>query len=234
MAINLPPAALERLKSEFADCLCESCLTSYIQAEDADGGLPLLYRSASTHFQSITMLATPRLLIRPFRNGDWRDLHEYLSLPQTYLFEPGEPISESQARALAAERARSTGFLAVESKNEGKMIGHLYFNQVEPKDFLTWELGYIFNPRYQGMGYCTEACASLLEHGFRRLNAHRIVAYCNPLNPASWRVLDKIGMRREGLFNKKAFFHKDEKGNPLWHDCLAYGLLEEEYPSPGI
>jgi [ribosomal protein S5]-alanine N-acetyltransferase len=175
------------------------------------------------------VLESPRLSIRPFLLDDWRDLHEYLSLPRTYLFEPGGSISEGQAKEMAAERAVHDVFLAVVLKSEEKMIGHLYFNQSDPKEFSTWELGYIFNPLYQGKGYCTEACARILEHGFRRLKAHRIVAYCNPLNPASWHVLEKIGMRKEGLFRKKAFFRRDEAGNPLWHDCLAYGLLDEEY-----
>jgi RimJ/RimL family protein N-acetyltransferase len=129
---------------------------------------------------------------------------------------------------LALERSRGNDFLAVEEKASRKMIGHLYLKQVDPLEFMTWELGYIFNPRFFNKGYCTEASKAAVDYVFSELGAHRVVAFCNPLNAASWRVLEKIGMRREGLFLKKAFFRKNGS-LPLWHDCLAYGILEAEW-----
>lgn len=176
------------------------------------------------------MIETERLEIRRFQERDWQDLFQYLSLPEIYAFEPGEPITETQARELAAQRSRTDDFLAVVLKAEKKMIGHLYFHHTEPKEFLTWELGYIFNPAYHSRGYCTEASRRMLRYGFQKLGAHRITAYCNPLNTASWRVLEKAGMSREGYFRKRAFFRKDAEGRPIWHDCCAYGILQEDFP----
>jgi RimJ/RimL family protein N-acetyltransferase len=175
-------------------------------------------------------IPTERLILRNFRSGDWKELHAYLSLPETYRFEPGSPISEDEARLMAAERSRGDTFIAVESSPEGKLLGHLYFNLTEPAKFRTWELGYIFNPLYQGRGYCTEACRAIISHAFSALDAHRIVAFCDPLNPASWKVLERLGMRREGEFKQKAFFRSDASGAPLWHDCWAYGILEGDRP----
>jgi RimJ/RimL family protein N-acetyltransferase len=175
------------------------------------------------------ILETERLAIRPFRAEDGADLFEYLSLPETYRFEPGLPLSLEAARRLAAERAGQDCFLAVALKEgpmAGKLIGHLYFQLQDPVEFRTWELGYIFNPAFQGRGYCTEAARILIRHAFAHRQAHRVVAFCDPLNPASWRVLEKCGMQREGLFRQKAFFRRDAKGQALWHDCLAYGILE--------
>jgi RimJ/RimL family protein N-acetyltransferase len=175
------------------------------------------------------MIGTQRLIIRKHRESDWKDLHEYLSLAETYEFEPGSPITVKDARKLIQERMGDEVFLAVELKETSKMIGHLYLNQEGPEDFGTWELGYIFNPLYHDHGYCTEACKAVIEYSFTLKKVHRIVGNCNPKNLASWHVLEKCGMRREGFFRKKAFFRKDAAGNPLWHDCYSYSLLEEDF-----
>lgn len=170
-------------------------------------------------------METPRLILRKHTENDWKDLFGYLSLPQTYIFEPGEPIDSTQAKRLAKERSKGTHFLAVELKENRKMIGHLYFKQIPPDHFMTWELGFIFNPAYHNKGYCTEAAKKLIEYAFQELNAHRIIAYCNIKNIASWRVLEKIGMRREALNLQKGYFRKDEKGSPLWFDSYQYAIL---------
>jgi [ribosomal protein S5]-alanine N-acetyltransferase len=174
------------------------------------------------------MMESERLIARRFSEEDWRDLYEYLSLPETYRFEPGAPLDEEAAKALAAERARGEAFYAVQLKDGGKMIGHVYLGAEGPPEYRTYELGYIFNPAYGRRGYCTEASALVLGRAFGELGAHRVVAYCDPGNPASWRVLEKLGMRLEGVFRKKAFFRMGPDGEPLWHDCRAYAILAEE------
>lgn len=170
---------------------------------------------------------TENLLIRNHVESDWKDLHAYLSLEEIYTFEPGVPISMDESKTMIAERCKSNDFIAVVHKKTGRMIGHLYFHHAQPDQFMTWELGYIFNPEFQNQGYCTEAAAALLQYAFKELKAHKVVSFCNPQNAASWKVLEKIGMEQEGFFKKKAFFRKDEKGNPLWHDCYAYGILSD-------
>jgi [ribosomal protein S5]-alanine N-acetyltransferase len=50
-------------------------------------------------------IQTDRLIVRQFRPDDWRDLHDYLSLPEIYAFEPGEPVDAEQAAALADGRS---------------------------------------------------------------------------------------------------------------------------------
>jgi [ribosomal protein S5]-alanine N-acetyltransferase len=168
---------------------------------------------------------TGRLTVRSFQEADAADLHEYLSLPATYVFEPGGPVTMEEAQRLARERSAGIDFLAVVLKAESKMIGHLYFHRIDPQEFMTWELGFIFNPGYQRKGYCTEASRALVEYACAARQVHKVVAFCNPLNLASWKVLEKIGMKREGCFEKKAFFKRDAAGNPIWHDCWAFGLL---------
>jgi RimJ/RimL family protein N-acetyltransferase len=180
----------------------------------------------------MTRLETERLIVRAFKPEDAADLLEYLSLPEIYAFEPGEPIDLAEAQRLAAERAVGDCFYAVELKETGKLVGHLYFARCQPEEFLTWELGYIFNPAYHRRGYCKEASRALLDYAFRTLHAHRVEAFCDPRNPASWKTLESIGLKREGFFPQKAFFRRDTAGKPLWHDCCAYGITENFYSPP--
>jgi len=174
------------------------------------------------------LIETKRLIIRYHHPEDWKDLFEYLSLPETYVFEPGNPISIEEVKIISIERSKGKSFFPVILKDQNKMIGHLYFQQIEPIEFMTWELGYIFNPKYHNQGYATEACKGIIKFGFTEYHAHKIVAFCNPKNIPSWKVLEKIGMRKEGHFKEKAFFRRDKDNNPIWHDCYAYGLLAEE------
>ena len=51
----------------------------------------------------------------------------------------------------------------------------------------------------------------------------------NPLNTASWRLLERLGMRREGYLMQNIVFHRDEEGQPLWQDTYAYAMLAEEW-----
>ena len=101
-------------------------------------------------------------------------------------------------------------------------------------DLLTWELGYIFNPLFHRQGYASEAAAAVVAHGFRSLKAHRIVARCSPENPGSWKLLERIGFIREGHFHKSAFFRRDAKGNPIWHDAYEYAMIEKSAHADGL
>jgi [ribosomal protein S5]-alanine N-acetyltransferase len=173
----------------------------------------------------IETIETERLLVRAMRSSDFKDLYEYLSDPETYVFEPGEPIDLETAKRLCVERSEGDDFLAVGLKESGKMIGHLYFKQEGPLEFDEWELGYIFNKAYRRQGYASEAARAVVERALSDGVAHRVVAYCDPQNPASWRLLERIGMRREAHRRENAFFRRDAAGRPIWHDSYQYAML---------
>jgi RimJ/RimL family protein N-acetyltransferase len=175
-----------------------------------------------------TLIQTSRLFIRLFQEQDSNDLYEYLSDPSVYRFEPGKPISREEAKEICIRRSQGPSFWAVVLQNTQKMVGHLFFAQTEPVDFLTWELGYIFNPRFHNQGYATESSLALIHYGFLHMGIHRVVAHCNPQNIASCRVLEKIGMRKEGHFRKNVTFHKAADGSPIWNDSYEFAILEEE------
>lgn len=174
-------------------------------------------------------LQTDRLIMRRFLPEDWMDLYDYLSREEVVHFEPYGVFNEEASRKEAVRRASDHAFWAVCLRTTGKMIGSIYFQQKEPSEFMTWELGYVFNPDYSGIGYATEAAAGVIRYGFLQLNAHRIVAECNTQNAPSWRLLERLSMRREARFEKVAFFNRDETGEPIWVDAFSYAILTEEF-----
>ena len=177
-------------------------------------------------------METERLILRRFSPDDWRGLHAYLSDPLVVAYEPYSVYSEAECVREAARRAHDPAFWAVCLRESGRLIGNLYFALQEPQDYQTWELGYVFNRQFQGMGYATEAAQRLLRYGFEECGAHRVIARCDPRNVPSWRLLERLGMRREGLFLQDAYFQQDDQGNPLWHDAYGYAILVEEGVKP--
>jgi RimJ/RimL family protein N-acetyltransferase len=69
----------------------------------------------------------------------------------------------------------------------------------------------------------TEAARAVLRFGFTELKLHRIFATCRPANIGSARVLEKLGMQREGHFRQ----HRWMKG--AWHDSYLYAILDHEW-----
>lgn len=177
----------------------------------------------------MTILNTERLTIRRFKPEDWRELHAYLSLEDVVRYEPYGVFTEEESKREAANRSENPAFWAVCLRESGTLIGNLYFQQQEPKEFGTWELGYVFHAGYQGFGYAAEACRELMKLAFTDLEARRVVANCNPENSRSWRLLERLQFRREGYALQTVYFKHDEAGNPLWHDTYSYGMLHSEW-----
>ncbi len=171
-------------------------------------------------------LITQRLIIRSFSKNDWKELYEYLSDERVVRYEPYEVFTEEQCKQEAIKRSKNSDFLAVCLKETNKLIGNIYFSEQE---FHTWELGYVFHHSYQGFGYATEAAKEVLREAFENLDARRVVAMCNPENLASWRLLERIGMRREGHLIQNIYFKLDKDRNPVWQDTYEYALLKDEW-----
>lgn len=176
-------------------------------------------------------LQSDRLILRRFEASDWEDLYEYLSLPEVVFYEPYEAYTKEQCIQEAKYRSEEENnrFWAVCLKDSNKMIGNVYFAQVQPQEFMTWELGYVFNPKYYGNGYATEACKRMLDYAFGDLNAHRVTAGVNIKNAPSWRLLERLNMRREAHMLQNVFFRRNAAGEPLWNDSYRYAVLAQEY-----
>ena len=171
-------------------------------------------------------METLRLTVRRFQPDDWQDLYAYLSQEEVVKYEPYDVYSADASKSEAIRRSQDPSFLAVCLKDTGKLIGNVFLWE---RDFNKWEFGYAFNADYHGKGYATEAAHALLDDVFHNQNARRVVAFCNPLNVSSWRLLERLRFRREGCFLKDVCFKKDMDGNPIWSDSYAYAILREEW-----
>lgn len=170
-------------------------------------------------------IQTNRLIIRKFCPNDYRALYAYLSKENVVRYEPYEPYTLEQARREAEYRSHSEDFFAV-TLQHGEMIGNLYLS---PREFDCMELGYVFDTKWQMNGYATEAARAMLDYGFGTRKAHRIKAECNAQNHRSIKLMERLGMRREGEFKQNVWFKKNADGNPIWQDTLQYAILKEEW-----
>lgn len=112
--------------------------------------------------------------------------------------------------------------VAVELPSAACLIGGMRISILDHTN-RTADFGYTFNRRYWNNGYATEAARALLQLAFATLNLHRVWATYDVRNHASYRVMEKLGMRREALFKKDVL----QKGE--WRDSYLYAVLAEEW-----
>jgi len=167
--------------------------------------------------------ATARLLLRPIEAADWPEIHRYMSDPEVTAWLPEGLLDEAAAQAFAARHASDEAeALAVLSRDGGEFVGHMVFHPWFGAR--THEVGWVIARPHQGRGYATEAAQALLAHAFETLRCHRVIATCQPQNPASWRVMEKLGMRREAHFRAGLLRPSGE-----WWDEYFYAILADEY-----
>lgn len=174
-------------------------------------------------------LLTKRLIVRRFQKSDLEPLLAYRNDPEVSRFQGwGASFSSEQASTFIAEmstrEAGQTGWtqLAVLSRATGIMIGDVALNvlEFEPR---TAMIGYTLARDAWGQGYAFEAVTGLLKYCFEDLGLHRIRANCDARNQASWRLLEKLGFRREAHFVESYLEHR------TWFDEFEYALLEREW-----
>jgi RimJ/RimL family protein N-acetyltransferase len=168
-------------------------------------------------------IETARLRLRAIAAGDWPQIHSYMSDPEVTRWLPEGVLDEAASQAFAARHAGDEGqALAVLSKDSGEFLGHMPFHPWFGAH--TQEVGWVFARPYHGRGYATEAAHALLACAFETLKCHRVIATCQPQNPASWRVMEKLGMRREAHFRSGI-----PRPSGEWWDEYFYAILAEEY-----
>lgn len=90
------------------------------------------------------------------------------------------------------------------------------------------ELGWVLDPAFTGHGYATEAVRELLRYAFEELKVRRVVADCFLANEASWRLMERLGMRRETHAVRESLHRSGE-----WMDVVGYAVLAEEWKETG-
>jgi len=173
-------------------------------------------------------MTTPRLHLRPFTLDDAPAVQQLaserdiaattLSIPHPY---PNDGAEQWIRQGLdAIERGEMANF-AITLKDAGTLIGSIGLGVKAEHERA--EMGYWIGKPYWGRGYATEAARAVLQFGFDVLNLNRIVAHHMIHNPASGRILTRIGMQREG------FFPQHIKKWDRYVDLIAYGIVRKHY-----
>ncbi|MBQ8351017.1 MAG: GNAT family N-acetyltransferase [Clostridia bacterium] len=158
-----------------------------------------------THlFAKTEQLASERLLFRKMQKKDASDMFDYAKRPEVtrYLLWHEHPDLTYTKRYLAfVEACYRTGKffdLAVIHRESNRMIGTCGFAHIDFSNNAA-ELGYVLHPDFWNCGIATEAASRILQYGFEVLGLHRIEARYMKDNLASRRVMEKCGMRFEGI-----------------------------------
>lgn len=171
-------------------------------------------------------LDTERLRIRPYSEADIPELLPLIAtreVAETTL-RIAHPYTEQDARAfLELTKEPDKLWLAITLREDGRQIGGIGLRVEQPHQHA--ELGYWLGVAHWGKGYATEASRAMLRYGFEGLGLHRIFASHFGHNPASGRILKKIGMRYEGCQRE----HLSKWGQFV--DSELYGILRREWES---
>ncbi len=172
------------------------------------------------------LLQTERLVFRELVESDWRMVHDYASLEVVCRYQPWGPNTVEETKTFVSEvltdhkkNPRTRFMFAVVSKEDDRLIGAI---ELKIGDFQNGEIGYIIHPDYWGRGIATEAAKQMVNIGFEHFRLHRIQATCDPNNIASSKVLEKIGMSKEGILRENILIKSG------WRDSAVYSVLETE------
>jgi RimJ/RimL family protein N-acetyltransferase len=176
---------------------------------------------------------TERLVLRRLADGDMPAIFAYRSQPQVAEWIGGTATDLDNLTERFGE-----GETAVIVEHDGQLIGDLMvklqdaYAQREVADAAVAseaEIGWTFDPAHHGHGFATEAISALFRICFDDLRLRRVVAICFTGNEPSWRLMERLGMRREAHHVKDSL-HRDLG----WQDGYVYALLAEEWRAAGI
>jgi RimJ/RimL family protein N-acetyltransferase len=167
------------------------------------------------------------LTLRRLQPNDAADVFAYRSDPAVARHQYWEPLNANQVAILIADQARiEPGMynvpLILAAEYEGKVIGDFSLT-INAPEHAQGEVGFAFHQGYTGRGFATRGLAAVLGFGFLQLRLHRITSHAFTDNERAWRLLERVGMRREGHF-----IH-DGLVQGRWVDVYAYGILADEW-----
>ena len=174
---------------------------------------------------------TARLTLRPAAADDLTATWQYRRLPEVSRWLTRAPATVEEYRGQFLDPDRLAMTLVVEL--QGQVIGDLMlrvedaWGQAEVADRVRGtqaELGWVLHPEYAGHGYATEAVRALIDVAFDGMGLRRVTAGCFAANEASWRLMERVGMRRETVTVRESLHRSGE-----WLDGMGYALLADEY-----
>jgi RimJ/RimL family protein N-acetyltransferase len=182
-------------------------------------------------------LRTERLTLRSATPQDAEPTWAYRRLESVNEWLTGTPSDVDAYRTVFVEPARLASTVVVELDGDAGpvVIGDFMLRRedgwaqaevVDQARGAQVELGWVLDPRWTGHGYATEAVRELLRFCFEDLGVRRAVAGCFLDNDASWRLMERVGMRRETHALRDALHRSG-----AWLDSLVYAVLAEDWPA---
>ena len=178
-----------------------------------------------------SILETERLLLRPFTTRDARAVCRLAGrreIADTTVSVP-HPLSEQRARQWIAGQAEAfvsgkSAFFGVELKRSRRLIGAVGLRDID-RGHCQAEMGFWVGVESWGKGFASEAATAAMRYGFECLKLNRIYAHNMVRNPASGRVLEKIGMKQEGLLRQCV------RKWGVFEDVLIWATLRADWSS---
>lgn len=206
-------------------------MTGGIEAPGPERGrrlyLPLMETAATPE------LTTERLLLRGFSMSDAPAVAELcadraiwettLVIPHPYHLSDAQGWIATHTQAFSEGRQVNWALTLKEtdgSRDAGTLVGAM--SLMIQSAHRCAELGYWVGRPYWNLGFATEAARAVVRFGFEQLDLNRIHAHHLNQNPSSGRVMEKVGMQREGLARQMVI--KD--GTP--RDCVLYAILQSD------
>lgn len=178
---------------------------------------------------------TERLSLRRVNSADVEPLWSYRQLAEVTKWITAGPGTLEDFRAMFFAKDYPLKDLAVEldTGQGAELIGTVMLNIVDGwgqseiaqrARGVESNLGWSFDPAYGGKGYATEAVRAAIGLCFGPLGLHRVTAECFAANEPSWRLMERLGMRKE-FHGRKDSLHRSGE----WMDSMGYALLAEEW-----
>lgn len=177
------------------------------------------------------VLTTERLILRQIGAGDLGPHMTLLNTPAVMEHlggvQPREVIAAKHEASRAGFAARGFGFMIMEERATGEMVGHCGLRHVahplapNPEDF---EIGWLVREDRWRRGYAHEAMRAVLDWGFATHGAPRIVAITTQINVGSWRLMEKLGMIRA-----PALDFNDPAMPPAYNPAIQYAITRAQW-----
>jgi RimJ/RimL family protein N-acetyltransferase len=177
---------------------------------------------------------TERLIVRRFRREDAADVVAFAGDPpvaaEIHNVPWQDPVKLLEyieiQQGLALFAAQTCVDLAIERKSDRKAIGLLSFVSNGQRQ---GEIGWALGVEHRGSGYATEAVRGLISFAFEICGYHRVFAGTILTNEPSWKLMERVGMRKEAHFREA---HVPAGPGGPWIDTVRYAVLASEWPHP--
>lgn len=173
-------------------------------------------------------LRTEHLVMRAHTMDDLDAWHELFGDPAVVRYLYQAPLSRDEAAEHLSKRFTATlpqqdgEWLMLAMEFDGRCVGDVGVHLVS-RENRQCEIGYVLSPRVQGRGLATEAATLITAIAFDELDTHRVCGRLDARNEASARLLERLGMRREGHLRETEWV----KGE--WTDEVIYAITLPEW-----